>query len=198
MFTYMVTKRLPTDKRREQIAEAALSILSDRGARAVTVAEIARAVGVTGGAVFRHFKDKQELFDAAVSRFESYLTDLPSASLPPLARLEQFFLERVEAVQARPEILGLAFNDRLQEVVGAEASMRVAARLNESAAFIRGCIEQAQHMGDVDADVRADVVLWMVTGAMRGAARTKMDPKQAWAQVRRALFQQAKKEGDSP
>jgi AcrR family transcriptional regulator len=180
--------RLPTALRREQLADAALSILGSRGAHALTVKEIAAVVGISDGAVFRHFKDKQALFDAAVERFESFLTELPSEALAPIERLGRFVVERVAAVQARPIILALAFNDRLEQVVGPKGAVRVRKQMQESVAFIVRCIVQAQGSGELDAQLAPDVMGWMITGAMRGAARAGADPEQLWIDLHRALF----------
>lgn len=50
----------------QRIMEAALDVLSTRGWRHASVAEVAARAGVTRGAVQHHFKDRDGLFTAAV------------------------------------------------------------------------------------------------------------------------------------
>src|SRR6476469_9439765 len=52
------------DKRREQILETAVSIFSQRGFKGTTTKEIASAAGVSEAMVFRHFENKDALYEA--------------------------------------------------------------------------------------------------------------------------------------
>ena len=58
------TARRPADRKRQLIDRAAQLFL-ERGYPQVSVAEIARAAGVTGPSLYRHFDDKQALLTAA-------------------------------------------------------------------------------------------------------------------------------------
>jgi AcrR family transcriptional regulator len=189
----MVTRRLPTAQRREQPADAALRLLSTEGARAVTVKNIAKQVGITDGAVFRHFPDVSALFEAAVERFDSQLPSLPSDELDPLPRLGEFFVARVRVVQSNPDIMSLTLSDRLQELVGGAAAERVQARIVESMAFVGRALRDARERGELDEALAPEVVTWMITGAMRGAARSGADPELVWDGVRRAIFKRRRR-----
>ena len=50
-----MAKRMTTTIRREQIAEAALALVAEQGVTALTARNVARAVGVTAPALYRHF-----------------------------------------------------------------------------------------------------------------------------------------------
>jgi len=52
------------DKRREQILETAVNLFSQRGFKGTTTKEIARAAGVSEAMVFRHFENKDALYEA--------------------------------------------------------------------------------------------------------------------------------------
>ncbi|MEU8798531.1 TetR family transcriptional regulator [Spirillospora sp. NPDC048819] len=66
--------RRPRD-RKAQIVSAAADLFHRHGYHTVTMEEIARAVGITAGALYRHFRNKQELLARTVndglSAFES-------------------------------------------------------------------------------------------------------------------------------
>lgn len=167
----MARSRLPADERRRQIAEAALQILAARGAHRLTAQEIAGAVGVTDGTLFRHFKNKDEIVDAAIAFFEELLAgDMPPAALPPLERLEAFFVRRLAKVRARPEVMRLAFSDRLEEVAGPRGAERVRQVTGRSFGFVRSCLEDARAQGLIADDVPLEHLVWIVTGVLRGAA----------------------------
>ncbi len=52
------------DARREQILATAVTLFSQRGFKGTTTKEIARASGVSEAMVFRHFENKDALYDA--------------------------------------------------------------------------------------------------------------------------------------
>jgi AcrR family transcriptional regulator len=191
-------RRLPTAERRRQIAEAALDIIATRGVHQLTTQEIAARVGVTDGSLFRHFESKQAIVAAAIDVFEALLVaTFPEPSDDPLETLERFFVARVTFARRRPEIIGLVFNDRLTEAAGGEGARRVAAIVGRSLGFVGECLEAAQARGLVATDVPVQVLVWMVTGVLRGAARhpgapprrrpVPAAPAELWAAVEKLL-----------
>jgi len=58
-------RRRPKD-RKDQIVEAARQLIVQRGYRNVSMAEIAEAVGITAGALYRHFSNKAVLLGAVI------------------------------------------------------------------------------------------------------------------------------------
>jgi TetR/AcrR family acrAB operon transcriptional repressor len=55
-------------KTREDLLKAAALVFSDKGVARSTLAEIAKAAGVTRGAIYWHFENKAEIFDALHDR----------------------------------------------------------------------------------------------------------------------------------
>src|SRR5215813_6167007 len=53
---------------RDALLDAALAVFRDRGVAHTSLEEVAAAAGVTRGAIYWHFKDKAELFDAMMQR----------------------------------------------------------------------------------------------------------------------------------
>jgi len=53
---------------REALLDAALRLFRDRGVAQTSLSEVAAAAGVTRGAVYWHFRDKADLFDALCGR----------------------------------------------------------------------------------------------------------------------------------
>jgi len=74
--------------RKSDIADAILKIAGREGIGALTMERLARELGVTSGALFRHFPSRTSMLNEAarlaVTRLEA---TFPPASLPPLERL---------------------------------------------------------------------------------------------------------------
>ncbi len=58
--------RMCAGDRRQQIAEVAMRLFSERGFRGTTTKEIAQAAGVSEAIIFRHFATKDELYAAII------------------------------------------------------------------------------------------------------------------------------------
>lgn len=58
-----------------QITNAALSLYAAEGARGVTMRRVAKAVGVTAPALYRHFRNKDAMMDAVAREADVWLGD---------------------------------------------------------------------------------------------------------------------------
>jgi AcrR family transcriptional regulator len=198
----MAGERRSSEDRKRQIAEAALRILASQGAHRLTAMEIAYAVGVTDAAVFRHYRDKDEIVMAAVARFEELLEgDVEETGGDPLLRLGTFFVRRLRKARAHPEILRLAFNDRLAQIAGPEQAARVHQVISRSVAFVRGCLEEARRKRLVAADLPVELLVWTVIGTLRGAATStaghgaSATPEALWAELEELLLRTRRARG---
>ncbi len=60
-----------TEERRQQIVEGLLRVMAERGYERASIAEIAKAAGLSPGLVHYHFTDKQEILLTAVEQLAS-------------------------------------------------------------------------------------------------------------------------------
>lgn len=155
--------------RRQEIVEAALEILNTKGVHRLTAAEIAAAVGIADGTIFRHFRNKEAIVNAAIDHYEQLLfQDFPPMHADPLERIRAFFVERLTLLQKHPAILHMASNDRLVEAAGEAGAERMRQLVFRSMAFVRLCIVEAQAKRLVAADLPPEALVWMIVGTMRG------------------------------
>ena len=61
---------MPKRNTKELILQEALRLFSDNGYDGVSVREISGAVGIRESALYRHFKNKQDIFDTIIKRIE--------------------------------------------------------------------------------------------------------------------------------
>ena|SRR5271165_4046955 len=100
------------EQTRESVIGAAATVFLERGVARATFEEIARAAGVTRGAVYWHFRDKLEIFDALERRADLPNEELgnrlrarlaPGSDLDPLDELARTIREGVQAFEANTE-----------------------------------------------------------------------------------------------
>lgn len=202
----MAADRKSSEERRRQIADAALRIIGTKGVHRLTAMELAREVGIADGTIFRHFKNKDEIVQAAIARLEELLQqDLPPEQADPLARLGAFVVQRLTKVRAHPAVFRLAFGDRLEEVAGAQGLERMRAMVERSQAFVGGCLAQAQARRLVDPALPLGPLVWTVTGTMRMAVFAQgLGPREApsaadvWKMLERLLRATAPEPASGP
>ena len=162
-----VRTRKHGEDRRLEIAEAALRVIAAHGLRRFTTAALAAEVGVTDGALFRHFPTKEAIVLAAINRVEELLFQgFPPAEDEPIARLGAFFLRRVAAIQERPGISRLIVSEELAHAAPPEGVARVVAFRHRSAEFVRSCLADAERRGLLAPGLRADAAAVVVLGAI--------------------------------
>ncbi|SAL02755.1 TetR family regulatory protein [Caballeronia calidae] len=82
---------------RNRLLDAAERVFYEKGVSRTTLADIAQAAGVTRGAIYWHFANKGDLFNAMFDRSLLPLDELVAATLDgkeedPLARLRELFV----------------------------------------------------------------------------------------------------------
>ena len=105
---------------KEKIAQAALELFSVRGYEAVSVRDIAGAVGIKESSIYNHFKCKQAIFDALVEesgrQIEAIFAPYHLTGRPGPALAEMDFMRDIEALAALTGDVFLRFitNDGLR------------------------------------------------------------------------------------
>jgi AcrR family transcriptional regulator len=87
------TTRTPRGRRRhEQLLDATAELVAARGFHAVGIADIGAAAGVSGSAIYRHFRNKQELlvalFDRVVDELLNGARHAVAGAATPLVALD--------------------------------------------------------------------------------------------------------------
>lgn len=191
----MGASRRPTIERRQQIAEAALRIISGKGVHRLTAQELGREVGIADGTVFRHFKDKAAIVRAAIAHLEAVLfAGFPPADEDPLVRLRSFFVGRLRLVQQMPAVFLAAFSDRLEEAAGDDASS-VRSIIQRSQAFVLQCLVEASERGQLLPGLPPPVLALMVIGTLQAAAFSRnrlgneshIDPDSIWQALEKMM-----------
>jgi AcrR family transcriptional regulator len=160
--------RRSSETRQVELIDAALRIIETRGIAALSTRSLAEAVGLSSGAMFRHFATIDDLLDAVVSRVEAVLeATYPTTSLPPLERLERFVEARSTVVGSQLGIPRLVLSEQFSLALPKRGSERLAACRKKTHAFITECLRDGQRAGEVRTDVDVDVLAPIVIGTVQ-------------------------------
>lgn len=87
----MATEKQTTEVRQDEIARAALELVGTQGMKGLSMAAIARKVGIVPSGIYRHFRSKDEVVDAILD----YLQRGLSSNVRAIAYMEGTALERL-------------------------------------------------------------------------------------------------------
>ena len=159
--------RKPSAVRRREIAEGALRVIGREGATSLTAATLAAEVGLTPGALFRHFASVDRILEAAVElAVERIDGTFPAAELPPLERLRSLARARVELVRGTPGLAWLLLSDQVYLSVPEPAVARLRDLVQRSRAFILAAFSEALERGELRADLTPQTFLPIFTGTI--------------------------------
>ncbi len=162
-----VTTRRPRAERREQIAVMALQIIGERGLTEFTTTVLAKAIGVTSGALFRHYVSRDEVLEEAVRLAELKIdATFPDESLAPRERLETLALARVALLSKEPGIAWLLRSAQAPLALPPPAVKRLRELVARSRAFIRRAMREAIEAGEIRDDISIDVILQVFTASV--------------------------------
>ena len=168
----MALEKLDTEARREQIVEAALSLIAAQGVGRISVAALARRVGVVPSALYRHFKSKEEIIQAAVQwvrrRVGENMREVCLATPHALERLDWMLrrvMKMVRELQAMPRIV---FSEGMSSG-HPERKAQAYAMLKEILGEIENIMRQGQERGEIRSDLDARSLAVMFWGMVPAA-----------------------------
>lgn len=164
----MNDSRRPSEVRRAELTDAALQIIATRGIGAVTTRNLAEQVGLSSGAIFRHFPSIDALLEAVVARVEAILdATFPAPTLPPMERLELFVATRSSVVGQQLGIVRLILSEQFLLALPMRGSERLAACVRKTRAFLVQCLEEGQAAGSIRTDLSAPTLAPIVMGTVQ-------------------------------
>ena len=106
-----------TEIRQDQIARSALALISRNGFQRLNMAGLARKVGVVPSAIYRHYRNKDEVLDAVLELISQRLLGNVAAartkSTDALERLERVLMGHVKLIRGEVPIPRVVFSEAI-------------------------------------------------------------------------------------
>jgi len=163
--------RLSTEARQREIVATVLALARERGPDAITTQAIADRMGVTQGAVFRHFPDKQAIWLAVFAWVRESLGAAFAAAMgkanSPLAKIEQAFLAHVAFIAANPGVPRVMFHE-LQYPGDSPVRTDVRTMITGYRQRLMQLFAQAKTAGELPDDLDTALASVLFIGAVQG------------------------------
>ncbi len=159
--------RKRTQDRQAEIVDAAMRIIAQKGAKKFTAQLVADEVGITAGAIFRHFNNMEEIVDAVIDRTESILFEgFPPGGAAPLGRLEEFFRKRISVVAGNADLSKLLLSDHVADLGGDGPAARVLEFRRRSQRFVRKCLKEASDAQAISRSANQEAAAVIILGSI--------------------------------
>lgn len=170
------TVKQRTATRQAGLVEAALRLAAQHSPAHITTAELAHAVGISQGAIFKHFSNKEAIWLAVLDWVnETLMTRLHTAAetANTMSALRAVFLAHVDFVCAYPGVPRLIFQE-LQQAGDSALKARVRRLMQDYRQLLLALLQQAaaRQLLRADIDPRAATALFI--GSIQGLVMQAM------------------------
>ncbi len=157
-------------QRQKDIIEAAINIIARRGYRELTTKNLAKEIGITDAALYKHFDSKHDLIVAILSHFErlsnNVIEDVFSTNTDSIQKIKAFVLNRYELFNENRDLAKVMFSEELfrNDPRYVEHMQRIMHKHKEK--IIQEIIE-AQTCGFIKQDLEPIDLFRIIIGSMR-------------------------------
>ncbi len=164
-------KNLPADERRAVTVEAVVELAATQNPGDITTAAIAKHMNLTQGALFRHFPNKDAIWQAVMSwvakRLLARVDKAVRAAPTPLAALEAVFMTHIEFVFTHPGVPRMLFGE-LQRAEDTAAKRMARTLLRKYSERLAVLIENGKAANEIDPAVDAAAAATLFIGTIQG------------------------------
>ena len=170
-------RRLPTEERQSEIIRVAVELAAEKGVDSVTTQNMADAMSVTQGAIFKHFTTKDDIWVAVMhwirEQLMKVLEKAAADAADPLDAIGRMFFAHIAFISKHPAIPRLLFSELLHKKSSKLRDL-IQEIISGYEAKIAGLLDAAkkQSLAPPDLDSRSAAVLYigMIQGLVMQAS----------------------------
>ena len=152
-------------KRQNEILDAALHLIAEKGIRNLTIRHLSQAMHITDAGLYYYFQDKLAIIQALVSRFEGE-ADAVEGDLHGWAAVEAALIHRTELVLATPDLARVVFAEELFQG-DPEVEQILFGMMQRHREMMLRHFREAKEAGEIRSDIPDDTLFRMILGPLR-------------------------------
>lgn len=157
-------------QRQEEIVDKAIRIIDQKGIQGLTIKNLSKDIGVTEGAIYRHFENKREILTSILLHFQHKLNEFQSSS--QLTGKSTFW--KINATlnhfrklfESNPAIVSVIFAEEIFQN-DHELSSKVAELIKENQEVILSLIREGKSNGELRSDLDDQMMVSSILGTFR-------------------------------
>ena len=104
-------------KKQQDIIEISIQLIADLGIQGFTIKNLSKRVGVTEGAIYRHFESKAEILHSILKSFQKeaaiVLETACSSKLPAMEEIAKIFAHHFNYFNEKPAVTAVIFSESI-------------------------------------------------------------------------------------
>ena len=172
-----LNSRQSTESRQAEIIATVVALAAERNPADITTTDIAKAMNVTQGALFRHFPTKEAMRLAVIEWIEMQLMaklgDAQASAPDVLSGLEAMFLTHVKFIREFPGVPRLVFAE-LQQPDSSPVRQRVQQIMRRYRQMLAETLGKAKAAQLIRNDVEVQAAAALFLGAIQGLVMQSM------------------------
>lgn len=164
-------KNLPAEERRNVTVEAVIELAATTNPGDITTAAIAKHMKLTQGALFRHFPNKEAIWQAVMKwvaeRLMSRIEKAADGMESPLEAMQAMFMAHIAFVSEHPGAPRMLFGE-LQGAKATPAKRLAHALLKQYAERLNELIETAKSRGELPRELDNKAAATLFIGTIQG------------------------------
>ncbi|MBL4801429.1 MAG: TetR/AcrR family transcriptional regulator [Emcibacter sp.] len=164
-------KNMSADMRRAVTVKAVIELAAIQNPSDITTAAIARHMNVTQGALFRHFANKEAIWQAVIEWVTDHLLkqidNSANAADTPISALRAIFMTHIDFVTSHPGVPRMMFGE-MQHSEDTAPKKSVCKLIKKYGQRVISLIEQGKHLGEIDPTVDPMAAQTMFMGCIQG------------------------------
>jgi TetR/AcrR family transcriptional regulator len=169
--------RLPTEARQAEIVAVALRLAQDRSPASITTNDLAQAMGLSQGALFKHFSTKDAIWLAVMVWVTDHLlralNDAAERSRSPLEALRCVFDAHVDFVVSHPGVPRVIFHE-LQQSQDSAVKQQVRGLMQGYRQLLLRLLDEAVRSKEADAGLDTVAAATLLIGIVQGLVMQSM------------------------
>ena len=164
-------KHLPADERRAVTVESVVELAATQNPSKITTAAIAKHMNLTQGALFRHFPNKDSIWQAVMEwvaeRLLAKIDRSTQGIESPLAAMEAMFMSHIEFVAEHPGVPRMVFGE-LQRTEETAAKRMVQTLIQRYGERLHHLIEKGKASGELSPSLDSEAAATLFIGTIQG------------------------------
>ncbi|MEN8228136.1 MAG: TetR/AcrR family transcriptional regulator [Bacteroidota bacterium] len=156
--------------RQKEIIEVALELISEKGIQGLTIKNLAKKIGITEPAIYRHYDSKIDILIAVLELFKQNTEQLFEKELnndsKAIDKINHLFTKHFASFSATPSLISVIFSE---EIFRNEPVLidKISEVIDKNDKILTTILINGQRNGEIRNDIEAKHLATMIMGTLR-------------------------------
>ena len=157
-------------ERQKEIVEVALELINKKGIQGLTIKNLAKRIGISEPAIYRHYDNKINILIAILEVFKNNTDQIFNKELDndnkAIDKIEHLFTKHFKSLSNTPSLVSVIFSE---EIFRNEPMLidKISEVINRNDKILTSIIIKGQKDGEIRTDIEAKHISTIIMGTLR-------------------------------